>query len=157
MIESQNFVSSDEVRNLILQTKQIASAYYAATERRLGVTGEIAEFEAANKLGLQLVKAGMRGYDALDSEGRKVQIKGRWRPTCKPYRKVPRIEPQADFDVFVYVLLAGEGYEPFQIWSTSKEAIVNALDGKVSAKGKVERITFNHFSDFAELAWQRQI
>jgi hypothetical protein len=43
-----------ELKELLRQAKQLAVRYYQLTQKPLGVTGEVAEYEAAQKLGLTL-------------------------------------------------------------------------------------------------------
>ncbi len=63
------------VGELINQVKVIAKEYHNLTGRPLGITGEVAEYEAAKLLHLELSKVRQAGYDATRSDGRKVQIK----------------------------------------------------------------------------------
>lgn len=59
---------------------QLAEA--EATLRRLGVVrtrnivGDLAEYVACDRLGLNLEPASTKGFDAKDAQGRRVQIKG---------------------------------------------------------------------------------
>ena len=80
------------VAAILAEVKKLAAEYYNLTGKPLGVTGEIAEYEAADKLGLELCDARTEGYDAVRQTARgieKVQIKGRRR--C-PYQKShPRV------------------------------------------------------------------
>lgn len=67
-------------REILKDVKRLAIEYYELTARPLGVTGEIAEVEAAERLGLKLVPARTQGYDALRHDGNdktRIQIKGR--------------------------------------------------------------------------------
>lgn len=70
----------DDVAALIGQARQLACAYRKLTGKPLGITGEVAEFEAARRLGLVLAEARAPGYDALRGAER-IQIKGRVRST----------------------------------------------------------------------------
>lgn len=68
------------VKDLLHQAKRLAVRYYALTGKPLGVTGEVAEYEAAQKLGLTLEIARTFGYDASRGHGPRretFQIKGR--------------------------------------------------------------------------------
>jgi hypothetical protein len=64
------------IREILAQVKPLAAEYYVLTRKPLGVTGEIAECAAEEKLGLKLVEARTEGYDALRGMER-IQIKGR--------------------------------------------------------------------------------
>jgi hypothetical protein len=68
------------VRELLREAKILAARYYALTEKPLGVTGEVAELEAAEALNLALAPARQPDYDAFQNNNGKVeryQIKGR--------------------------------------------------------------------------------
>ena len=49
---------------LLKEAKELAREYYGLTGKPLGVTGEVAEYEAARLLGLELTPARQAGYDA---------------------------------------------------------------------------------------------
>lgn len=53
------------VREILATVKPLAAEYYRLTGKPLGVTGEVAEYIAADILGLTLVTARTIGYDAL--------------------------------------------------------------------------------------------
>jgi hypothetical protein len=48
-------------KRILADVKRLAVEYYLATGRPLGATGEIAEYEAAEKLGLHLSAARTAG------------------------------------------------------------------------------------------------
>jgi hypothetical protein len=52
------------VMKLLKEAKELAREYYGLTGKPLGVTGEVAEYEAARLLGLELTPARQAGYDA---------------------------------------------------------------------------------------------
>lgn len=69
-----------ELLELLKQAKRLATRYQQLTGKPLGITGEIAECEAAAILGLDLHAARTAGYDATeirDGIPVQVQIKGR--------------------------------------------------------------------------------
>ncbi len=68
------------VMEILRQTKLLACEYRKLTGKPLGVTGEVAEYEAARILNLQLTEARQGGYDALETASgvtRRLQVKGR--------------------------------------------------------------------------------
>ncbi|TPW28116.1 DUF6998 domain-containing protein [Pararhizobium mangrovi] len=67
----------DKAGEILERARQAAIDYYALKGKPLGITGEIGEYVTARLLGLQLVDAREPGYDAVDSAGRKIQIKAR--------------------------------------------------------------------------------
>jgi hypothetical protein len=73
--------TADAVRAILHEAKALAARYFVLTGKPLGVTGEVAELEAAEKLHLVLTVARNPDYDALrnDESGvvERFQIKGR--------------------------------------------------------------------------------
>ena len=70
---------ADEVYQILRDTKVFARRYYELARKPLDVTGEIAEYEAARHLNVELELARQAGYDATEvRDGLKVriQIKG---------------------------------------------------------------------------------
>lgn len=57
---------SERVFELLREAKKLAQEYYLITGKPLGITGEVAEYEAARLLGLELSAARQSGYDALE-------------------------------------------------------------------------------------------
>jgi hypothetical protein len=55
-----------ELLELVEQAKKLATRYQQLTGKPLGITGEIAEYEAAAILGLDLHAARTAGYDATE-------------------------------------------------------------------------------------------
>lgn len=68
--------AATRVREILAAVKRLAVEYYRLTGKPLGVTGEVAEYVAAETLGLNLVPPRTTGYDALRGSER-IQIKGR--------------------------------------------------------------------------------
>lgn len=69
-----------EILQVLHEAKLLARRFYRLTGKPLGITGEVAEYEAATKLGLDLLSARQAGYDATilrDGQVWRVQIKGR--------------------------------------------------------------------------------
>ena len=68
------------VREILRDVKILAQAYRRVTGKPLGTTGEIAEYEAAQILKLELTPARQAGYVAIERRNgttRRLQIKGR--------------------------------------------------------------------------------
>lgn len=76
-------VDIERVGSVLEKAQALAIEYYTITGKPLGITGEIGEYLAAKLLGLQLVDARTAGYDAVDGDGRKIQIKCRSIPQIK--------------------------------------------------------------------------
>ncbi len=91
------------------EVRRLAIEYRAETGKPLGVTAEIAEFEAARLLGLDLSEPRQPGYDAVRLHGsgpRRLQIKGRCiLADSKPGQRVGSIKLDKEWDAVLLVLL----------------------------------------------------
>jgi hypothetical protein len=93
---------SNRIMNVLKQAKRLAQTYRQLTGKPLGITGEVAEYEAARILkNVTLAPARTPGYDAIEEiEGvsRKLQIKGRCvLPGCNPGQRIGRIDVAKEF------------------------------------------------------------
>ena len=86
---------SARVLEILGQAKALAAEYYRLTGRPLGLTGEVAEFEAARILGLEPAVVRQSGYDAIrraPGGDIRLQIKGRcYGPDAKPGQRLGSI------------------------------------------------------------------
>ena len=55
-------------KEILKDVKSLAIEYYELTGKPLGVTGEIAEFEVADILGLELAEVRSPGWDAISTK-----------------------------------------------------------------------------------------
>jgi len=149
------------VRDILAAAKQLAVEYYALTSKPLGVTGEVAEYVAAQALGLKLAIARTPGYDAIretPSGTVRIQIKGRaYGEKAKPGQRMSRIKLDAECDVVLLVLLDNRTLDPREMWeapfSKVKERL--ALPGKSRARGALGVSEFKRFCG-AEKVWPPQ-
>jgi hypothetical protein len=115
---------------LLREAKLLAREYYELTGRPLGITGEVAEYEAARLLGVKLSAVRQTGYDAFRRKGRSkelLQIKGRCLPTgSKPGQRLGAIQLHKEWDVVLMVLL-DERFEATAIYEADRQAITAAL------------------------------
>lgn len=118
---------------ILADCKRLAQEYYRVTGRPLGVTGEVAEHEAATKMGLELAPPRQAGYDAVrqlpSGSIVKIQIKGRRRESIKKLNgaRVGGIKVDHPFDTVMLVLL-DEAYDAFEIWEADRADVLGALD-----------------------------
>jgi hypothetical protein len=119
---------AQRILQILAAAKTLAREYRALTGRPLGVTGEVAEGEAARLLGLTLTPARTAGYDAIrESDGRRYQVKGRCLPPrAKPGQRIGSIDVNSEFDAVLLVLL-DERLETLGIWEADRAAVVAAL------------------------------
>jgi hypothetical protein len=115
------------VREILVTIKPLAAEFYRLTGKPLGVTGEVAEYIAAELLGLTLVPARTVGYDALRGTER-IQIKGRaYGLNAKPGQRMSRIKLDAPCDTVLLVLLDSATLEPHEIWEASYIKVAELL------------------------------
>lgn len=145
-----------EAHDIVQEVKALALEYYRCTGKPLGVTGEIAEAEAAKALGLRLAEARAPGYDALrDGPGgiERIQIKGRWKQAGATWGRVPSINTGHDFDAVMLVLLAGD-YALSEIWEASRADVISRLDAPGSkARNERRSMGVTQFKTIARRIW----
>lgn len=56
---------SEEIVELLREAKQLGQRYYKLTGKPLGVTAEVAEYEAFRLLGITLVEVRNPGFDVI--------------------------------------------------------------------------------------------
>ena len=149
--------ASARLVELLAEAKQLAKEYYALTGRPLGITGEVAEYEAERLLGVTLAPVRTEGYDATRVRGRKtekLQIKGRClaeRP--KPGQRMGAIKRDKPWDVAILVLL-DQDYEATAIWEAYRQAVLAALDVPGSkARNKRGALTVSKFKAIGRQIW----
>ena len=124
---------SDRLVELLGQVKKLAQEYYQLTGKALGVTGEIAEFEAARLLGVQLCGARQEGYDAVRKLGDvefKLQVKG----VCFPAEReaswrIGKVQLDKQWDAVLMVLLTPD-LEPREIWEIDRASVTALLSSR---------------------------
>lgn len=158
-MQPQNVLDLREVGEIIKAIKQLARKYRLLTGRPLGVTGEIAEFEAARLLDLQLATVRQPGFDAIGRKGSssvRYQIKGR----CilekkKRGGRVPAIERGGEWD-YVLLVLLDEDLEPTSIYQASRPDVIRALTLPGSkARNERSQLGLSQFKAISRLVWNR--
>lgn len=122
--------SSKRLLKLIGELKQLAKEYRDLTGRPLGITGEIAEYEAARLLGVELSTVRQSGYDAIRKTphgDQLVQIKGRCiLPQSKQGQRIGRIDLGKEWDVVLLVLL-DDNFDATAIYEADRALVTDAL------------------------------
>jgi hypothetical protein len=151
MAESKN---AERVREILKTVKPLAAEYYQLTGKPLGVTGEVAEYVAADILGLSLVTARTVGYDALRGKER-IQIKGRaYGKNAKPGQRMSRIKLGAPCDTVLLVLLDNSTLEAREMWEAPYASVCECLSrpgSKARARGA---LSVSAFKSLAVRVWQ---
>ena len=151
---------TDPIFSLLAEAKQIARRYRTLTGKPLGITGEVAEYEAAKILDLQLTVARQAGYDATetrDGEILKYQIKGRCiLPGASPGQRMGSLDIAKEFDAVLLVLL-DEQLDAFAIYEAPRVAVIAALTAPGS-KARNERgaLGIAKFKSIGRLRWQKK-
>lgn len=128
-IDPIDAIDLSEIGHLINQAREVAVRYRVLTGRPIGITGEVAEFEAARLLGLKLATARQAGYDAIRETAQRterLQIKGRCILTRNPGQRLGRIDLDKEWDAVLLVLL-DENLQPTAIYEADRAAVEAAL------------------------------
>lgn len=145
-----------EIGEIIDQARQLAVRYYQLTGRPLGITGEVGEYEAARLLNLQIAPARECGFDAMDSQGRRIQIKARSLPPSKKTlgsHRLGSIDLESPWDVVVFILM-DDRFQPVSIHEATREAVTAALMAPGS-KARNERgaLSISKFKSISKKVW----
>lgn len=148
-------ISQSQVRNILRQVKPLACEYYKATKKPLGITGEVAEFEAAEKLGVKLTPPRAEGLDGVWRRGgrlEKVQIKGRAVLRDDPHKgRVGSIRHPDKCDIVLLVLLNKEDLDVLEIWYAPIGAVERRLNtGDSKARNQRRSLQISQFTSIEE-------
>lgn len=149
-----------EIMQILKEAKKLAQRYRSLTGKPLGITGEVAEYEAARILGVELTPARQAGYDAIEQTGeivRRLQIKGHCLlPNCKPGQRLGSIDVKKDWDAVMMVLL-NENFDAVEIYVAERVAVLAALSAPGS-RSRNERgaLGVNKFKAIGKLVWQER-
>lgn len=151
--------SNDRILAILADAKRLAQQYRHLTGKPLGITGEVAEYEAARILGVELTPARQAGYDALDhttTPVRRLQIKGR----CvldkgKRSQRLGSIRLDKDWDAVLMVLL-DENFDAVEMREADRAAVESPLTAPGS-KARNERgaLAVSKFKSIGRLRWKR--
>ena len=149
----------EQILDTLLQAKLLAQRYRHLTGKPLGITGEVAEYEAARILGIQLTQARQAGYDAIELVGqteRRLQIKGRCiLEKSKPGQRLGSIDIHKDWDAVLMVLLDGN-FDAVEIHEAERAVVIARL-AEPGSKSRNERgsLGVNQSRAIGHLRWKR--
>ncbi len=109
---------------LVEAARQLALQWKQRFKRRLGITSELAELYACQALGLTRMPPENQGYDAIDQQRKRYQIKGR----APDQGDVVNLQGSLgrfvnfDFDYAILVLI-DSGLQCREIWRANAEAL----------------------------------
>jgi hypothetical protein len=148
----------ERLMELLGEVKTLAREYRELTGRPLGITGEVAEYEAARLLGIELSAVRQSGYDATretpDGRIQRLQIKGRCvLSASKPGQRIGRIDLDREWDAVLLVLL-NEVFEATAIYEADREAVAHALLAPGSrARNERGALSVSKFRAIGQLVW----
>ncbi|MDB2705111.1 hypothetical protein N9Y67_01070 [Pseudomonadota bacterium] len=148
------------IDKLMHETRQLAAKYRMTTGTTLPVTGEIARFDVAKALNLQLIDDLTQGYDANglgERAGVRVLIKGR--VIFEDSRSTPRIgqiNPDGRWDNVVMVLF-DDDYMPVEMYEASSDDIKAAIKTKQDNHSKKRAaMSVAQFKIIGKLVWTQE-
>jgi len=144
------------VDKLMKEARTLAAQYRKATGKPLGISSEIAEYDAARLLNLELCTDRSAGFDAIgagEREGRRVQIKGRAIfDERKSGHRIGQLKCDKSWDSVVLVIMNSE-YEPVEIYEASRDVIDEAMAASQSKRANRGAMTVAKFKVISELVW----
>lgn len=152
----QQAPDADLIGELIRDAKDLARRYRALTGRPLGITGEVAEFEAVRVLGLELAPVRQPGYDAIRRTGEatdRLQIKGRCIHSKKPGQQIGSIDIEGPWDAVLLVLL-DEDLGLQAIYEARRDVVCRALQAPGSrARNERGALAVSKFKSIGKKLW----
>jgi hypothetical protein len=150
--------TNEAVLEILREAKKLAQRYRVLTGKPLGITGEVAEYEAARILDIELTPARQSGYDAIenvDGSIRRLQVKGRCMLSNNPGQRLGSIDIKKDWDAVLMVLL-DENFDALAIYEAPRAAVLAALAAPGS-KARNERgaLSVSKFKSIGKIRWQR--
>lgn len=148
-------VTDKRIMDILRDAKRLALEYRQLTGKPLGITGEVAEYEASRLLGIELTPARHAGYDAVrSSDGRRYQVKGRCvLPGSKPGQRLGAIDITKEFNSVLLVLL-DESFNATAIYEAERGAVIDALSRPGSrARNERNAMSVNLFKRIGRCVW----
>lgn len=150
----------EEVLNILQEAKLLERRYRVLTGKPLGVTGEVAEFEAARILDLDLTPARQAGHDAIEVRGGgqiRLQIKGRCLPlNAKRGQRIGSISLNPEWDSLLMVIL-DEDLDAVAIYEAPRDKILGLLDTPGSkARNQRRSLAVSQVERVSILRWERE-
>jgi hypothetical protein len=145
---------------LIEETRRLATDYRQVTGLPLPVTGEIANYDAAHLLGLELIQPPPGGYDAVGLQGPRAgvryQIKGRAIfDESKSGHRIGQLKSDQPWDALLLVLL-DDSYHPTAIYEADRHSVLAAAAEAEGRRGKRGAMSIARFRNIAQLVWSSE-
>ena len=145
---------------LVTEARRLAAEYRKATGKPLGVSSEIAEFDACKILDLELCDQKPGGYDAIGKgkrQGKKIQIKGRAVfDEKKSGQRIGQLKLEQEWDTIVLIVM-NEEYETVEIYECDRKEIEQAMEeNKNSNRSKRGAMSLAKFKIISRLVWTKE-
>jgi len=146
------------VDTLISQARKLALEYRRATGKALpGISSEIALYDAARLLNLELPKEAQGGYDAIGRgarEGKRIQIKARVLfEDQRSGARIGQMKTDQEWDSVMLVVLNDE-YDTIDIYEVERASIEAAMSDTVPSKrNKRGAMSVAKFKAIGQLVW----
>lgn len=152
-------MNDSRILAILREAKRLAIEYRELTGKPLGITGEVAEYEAARILDVELAPARQPGYDAVeeaDGTRRRLQIKGRCLfDDSKPGQRIGSIKFKYEWDAVMLVLL-DSNLDAVAIYEADRPIIAETLMAPGSrARNERGAMSVSKFKSIGRLRWQR--
>ena len=147
----------ERVGDILGSAKRLAKRYHTLTGRPLGITGEVAEFEAVRLLRLERSPVRQAGYDAIRRRrGRitKLQVKARCiLDPSKPGQRIGQIRLDREWDRILLVILDRD-LNPVEMHEAGRAAVTRALLRPGSkSRNKRGALALNQFKRIGRCVW----
>jgi len=146
------------IEALMNQTRKLAKEYRQAMGRPLAVSNELAVYDAARLLNLEIAEDNEAGYDAVGREGeragKRYQIKARAIfDESKSGQRIGQVKMDKQWDS-VLLIVMDDNYEPREIYEASREVLKEALDeAKDSKRAKRGAMSVAKFKIIGQQLW----
>jgi len=146
------------VDKLMVEARKLASEFRKTTGKPLGISSEIAKFDAARLMDLELVdQSKPGGYDAVGKgirDGKLVQIKGRAiLEEKKSGQRIGQLKVDQEWDCVMLVMM-NEEYEPIEIYEAERAELLDDLEDTANSKRKKRgAMTVAKFKNLGKLVW----
>jgi len=142
---------------ILSKIKILATKYHSLTGRPLGVTGEMAEYEAVRLLNLDVSQVRQTGFDAIRKTKKcikKIQIKGRvLQATSKQGQRLGAIQLDKEWDSVILVMMDNK-FSPTEMDEADRVDVEAALT-KPGSKARNERgqLSVSKFKSISSQIW----
>jgi len=148
------------VDKLMSEARRLAAEYRRATGKPLAISGEIAVFDAARLLNLQIPEPPQPGYDAIgrgSREGLRILIKARAVfDESRSGQRIGQLKLDKEWDRVMLVLM-DEEYEPREIYEAERSVILDSLkEREERSRNRRGSMTVARFRHLSRLVWTRE-